>query len=240
MAKQRMAGEVLNPAFHHENGKMVPSENTLRIMEEGRKYNPDVEVVPYNSVEAVGGVPKWGSGSGHYDFAEDPNKFYVDPIASDTHVVAHELGHAVSSSELNESRGGGRFGSKEQFGNNFDPDKNIQHPANAQPRTGAALRAAHELTGKRNIIEEASAQGFALGVQEKLGIPYTNSAYDDPMDYPVSFLNESEGAYRFNSRVQGDFNESEQAEWNRIQKGAPQAASREFNKAYQRGLNGPQ
>ena len=239
MPKQRMAGEVLNPAFQQKDGQMVPTENTLRIMEEGRKYNPEVEVVPYNSVEANNGVPAWGSGGGHYDFAKDPNKFYVDPIAGDTHVVAHELGHAVSSSELNEGRGGGRFGSIEKFEKQFDPEQNIQHPSHAQPRTGAALRAAHELTGKRNIIEEASAQGFALGVQEKLGIPYTNSAYDHPLDYPVSFLNQSEGAYKANTGVT-DFNESEQAEWNKIQRGSRAAAAREFKNAYQRGLNGPQ
>ena len=239
MSKQRMAGEVLNPAFQHKDGQMVPTENTLRIMEEGRKYNPEVEVVPYNSVEAEDGVPKWGRGGGHYNFAEDPNKFYVDPIAGDTHVVAHELGHAVSSSELNESRGGGRFGSVEQFNKNFDPETNPQHPSHAQPRTGAALRAAHELTGKRNIIEEASAQGFALGVQEKLGIPYTNSAYDHPLDYPMSFLNQSAGAYQRGMGVE-KLNESEQAEWNKIQRGSGNAAVREFKNAYQRGLNGPQ
>ena len=180
----------------------------------------------------------WGSGGGHYNFTEDKNKIYVDPIAGDTHVVAHEVGHAVAPSSLDEFRGSGPRGDVNRFNEFYDLAVNKQHPANAVARTGAALRAAHELTGKRGLIEEASAQGFALGLQKKLDIPYTNSAYDDPMDYPKSFLRESEGAYKSNSGITGDFNQSEQKEWDRIKRGAPKAALREFNHAYKRGLLG--
>ena len=176
MSKKRMAGQATleNGAFKFVDGKLIPTTNTILIMDEGRKWNPKLKVRPYNSVEAFGGVPVWGSGGGHYDFATDPNTINIDPIAADTHVVAHEVGHAVAPSELEVHLGGGPSGSLKEFSKRFKPKENIQHPLNAPPRTGARVRAFYEQDAKTALVEEASAQGFAIGLQHKLGIPYTN------------------------------------------------------------------
>ena len=193
----RFAGDktIKNGAFKFVNGKIVPTENTKRIMEVGREYNPDLKVRPYNSVEAFDGVPIWGTGGGYYDFANDPNTIHVDPIAGDTHVVAHEVGHAVAPSELAVHVGAGPNGSVERFGNRFNPERNPQHPYNAPARSGARVRAAWELTGKERMVEEASAQGFAIGVQHRLGIPYTNKDWKHVYDYPLSFYGSASNNY---------------------------------------------
>ena len=46
MPKKRCAVNFLNPAFRFDEGRMIPTENTRRIMEVGREYNPDLELDP--------------------------------------------------------------------------------------------------------------------------------------------------------------------------------------------------
>ena len=133
-----MAGNILrNKAFEFQNGKLVPTANTERLTQAGREWNPELEVVPYNSVQAMGGQPMWGSGGGHYNFVDDPNKVYVDPIAGDTHVVAHEIGHAVAPAAQTTHRGGGRFGSVEKFDKNYSPINSCTALTRAPERFGA-------------------------------------------------------------------------------------------------------
>ena len=238
----RMAGDrtLKNGAFTFVDGKMIPTTNTTRIMDEGRKWNPELRVQPYNSVEAMGGVPMWGSGGGHYNFAEDPNVIYVDPIAGDTHVVAHEVGHAVAPSALQVHRGGGPRGDINKFEKNYNPEVNMQHPNHAPPRSGAKVRAVYEHVGKPTMIEEASAQGFGIGLQHKLGIPFTNDAYEHVYDYPASSLQQAKGAYgAFETKGQ-PLNASELAEWDVIEKSHGSAIEREYMEAYRRAMRGPQ
>lgn len=242
MAKQRMAGEatIQNGAFEFVDGKMVPTTNTTRIMEEGRKWNPDLEVRPYNSVEAQGGVPMWGSGGGHYNFADNPDVIHIDPIAGDTHVVAHEVGHAVAPANLTEHRGGGPRGDVGKFEKSFNPETNKQHPTHAPDRTGAAVRSVYEHVAKPTMIEEASAQGFAIGLQHKLDIPYTNDAYAHVYDYPAQSLDTAKDAYAFHELKGEELNDSEKAEWEVIERTHRPAIEREYMEAYNRAQNGPQ
>lgn len=242
MANKRMAGQatVQNGSFEFVDGKLVPTVNTVRIMDEGRKFNPDLKVIPYNSVEAIGGVPRWGSGGGHYDFVNNPDVIHVDPIAADTHVVAHEVGHAVAPASLTKHRGGGRHGSLKKFDANYNPEINKQHPNHAPTRTGASVRAVYEHVGKPTMIEEASAQGFAIGLQNKLGIPYTNKDWNHVYDYPASSLEQAEGAYKFHVSKGDELNESEKAEFNTIGKSHRTAIEREYMEAYKRAQRGPQ
>ena len=232
---------LFNPAFEYDGTKMVPTPNTDRLLEAGRAYNPDIKIRPYNSVEATGGVPRWGSGGGYYDFT-NPDTIHIDPISADTHVVAHELGHALAPSELQAHHGGGPKGSIEKFDKQFNPATNPQHPQHAPQRTGASLRAGYELAGKRTMLEEASAQGFAIGLQERLGIPYTNNMYKSIHDYPLSFAGQGIDQYKMASGMYKDdeFNPSEQAELEAISKSALPAIKREYGKAYNRGLVIPQ
>ena len=241
MPKNRMAGEATleNGAFTFIDGKMVPTENTKRIMEVGREFNPNLKVRPYNSVEAFGGVPVWGSGGGHYDFADNPNVIYVDPIAADTHVVAHEVGHAVAPSALQVHIGGGPSGSFEKFKKRFNPKENIHHPSNAPPRTGAAVRAYYEHDGKTALVEEASAQGFAIGLQHRLGIPYTNKDWSHVYEYPAMYAGRAGDKYVV-EEIPGYPNESEIKEWKTIWKATPALIRREYDKGYNRAMYGPQ
>ena len=241
MSTKRMAGQatIENGSFEFKEGKLVPTENTNRILAEGRKWNPELNLQPYNSVEAVSGVPKWGSGSGHYNFAEDPNKVYVDPIAGDTHVVAHEVGHAVAPANLTEFSGKGPRGSVQKFEKQFNPETNIQHPENAPAGTGARVRAVYELAGKPTLIEEASAQGFAIGLQNKLGIPYTNNGYDHVYDYPAQSAGQAINVYKQIDAKDRDFNQSELEEIERIGKSHRTAVEREYMQGYNRAINGP-
>tara|TARA_B100001778_G_scaffold333520_1_gene342227 strand:+ start:180 stop:908 length:729 start_codon:yes stop_codon:yes gene_type:complete len=240
MPINRLAGNILkNKIFQFQDGKLVPTDNTKKLTQAGQEWNPDLEVVPYNSVEAMGGEPMWGSGGGHYNFVDDPNKVYVDPFA-DTHVIAHEIGHAVAPAEQTTHRGGGRYGSAEKFDQNFSPSSNVQHPSNAPKRSGARLRAAHELIGKPKMIEEASAQGFAIGLQQRLGIQPTNNDWNNPYEYPATFMRHGPGAYMVNENVgTSGLNKSEQTELDTIEKSYKEAIKREYVKGYERGRYGP-
>ncbi len=237
----RMAGDKLqNAAFVFQDGEYVQSENTKRIMEELRGYNPDIKLQPYNSVQASGdGNPMWGSGGGYYDFAGNPNVIYVDPVGADTHVVAHEGGHAVAASKLQEFGGGGRFGSLDRF-EKFRDKSNPHHPANAPKRSGARVRAVHEMFTKPTMIEEASAQGFAMGLQDKLGIPYTNTMYKHPYDYPATFGKDTKPMYQMNEiGMDGELNADEAAEFEVLRKSAIPAIDREYKLGYERAMQGP-
>ena len=234
-----MAGQRLqNPAFVRQNGSWEQSKNTEKIMDELEGYNPDIELRPYNSVEAMGGEPMWGSGGGHYNFAENPNVIYVDPVAGDTHVVAHEGGHAVASSDFNAFTGRGRFGDVEKS-DQWIHSSNPHHPYNAPERSGARVRAAHEMFTKPTMIEEASAQGFAMGLQQKLDIPYTNTAYKHPYDYPHSFGNRTQPMYEFNETQGSELNQSEKEEFERLRRSAIPAIDREYKLGFQRAMQGP-
>ena len=234
MTQNRMAGNLLrNKAFEFKDGKLVPTAHTEKLMSAGREWNPELEVVPYNSVEAQGGVPMWGSGGGHYNANVDPNKVYVDPIQGDSHVVAHEIGHAVAPSEIRRHQGS----SYEEMDKKYNPETNSQHPVHAPDKSGARVRADYEMLAKPVMIEEASAQGFAVGLQRRAGP--TNNDYNSMYDYPKSFHDRGANTYERMQARGRELTDSENNEIDAINRSHMPAIKREYDKGYERGLYGP-
>ena len=68
------------------------------------------------------------------------------------------------------------------------------NPLEIPRESGQRLRYVHETLAKPSMEEEASAQGIAYGVLNKLGIP-SNETWQTPIDYPKTYLRQGLGTY---------------------------------------------
>ena len=138
--------------------------------------------------------PGYGTGGGFVYF-NSPEDVYVDPKAGGAHVLAHELGHSQFPTELHKNYKKNVLNS----GSPFSPEDPIQLKTDKQDRyyldinpklgryTPEALRHAYELGTVPTMLEEANAQGVAVGTTESLGLGNQEMVHNEPTDYPEKF-----------------------------------------------------
>ena len=173
------------PAFNYDKDKgFIPTENTNKIVDTFRSLTgKGLDIRPANSVMALEGKPLWGTGGGFVDEVNSGIGF-VDPLMGNAHVVAHEGAHALMGSPL-------RLSSDKNW---TTIGRKPFNPLEIPRESGQRLRYVHETLAKPSMEEEASAQGIAYGVLNKLGIP-SNETWQTPIDYPKTYLRQGLGTY---------------------------------------------
>ena len=169
------------PAFNYDKDKgFIPTENTNKIIDTFKSLTgKGLDIRPANSVMAQGGKPIWGSGGGEAVLGKGIG--YVDPLMGNAHVVAHEGAHALMPSPL------------ALFSRANQPTID---PLSVSRNTGQRMRYVHEILSKPTMEEEATAQGIAYGVLNKIGIPTQGQeTWESPLDYPKTYLDNGIGAY---------------------------------------------
>ena len=170
MPKQRMATDVFvngglgktgQAIYDHIKSKSGKDSNIIQ-------FQPDHEM--------------YGTGGGFVRF-ETPEDVYVDPGAGGAHVLAHELGHSQLKTDLQK----GHENNVLQYGTPFAPsDPQLE---NLNPTKGSTIRYAYEKQAVPMMLEEANAQGVAVGTTEAIGIgdQEDKTRWARPTDYPETF-----------------------------------------------------
>ena len=119
-----------------------------------------------------------GQGGGFVRF-DDPTTVFVDDSGiGEAHVLAHELGHSMMPTpvgQLDVERG-------LKYGQNRLPEG---QSISGMPRTGSTVRYGFETQTAPTVIEEANAQGVAVGTTTALGYGNQDPFYGNkPQNYP--------------------------------------------------------
>ena len=125
----------------------------------------------------------YGTGGGYVPYSE-PTTAYVDPEAGGAHVLAHELGHTSFPTGLKESY----IDNVLDYGQPYNPN-DIRIRDALSVRDPAKLRYVYEKEIVPTMLEEANAQGVALGTTEALGMgdQEDKDIYKSATEYPESF-----------------------------------------------------
>ena len=184
MANQRMATDVFKDGrlgstgqaiYDHIRSKSGKDSNIIQLQPDHEMYN---------------------SGGGFVRF-DSPQDVYVDPGKGGAHVLAHELGHSQLPTDLHQNF-------KQSVMNHRSPyaPTEVQRDT-LDPTKGSTIRYAYEKETVPTMLEEANAQGVAVGTTEALGLGNQETAYARPTDYPESFGRQ--GVERLNQQFSPDF-----------------------------------
>ena len=165
------------PAFEQVDGVYVQTpetEKVLGIMQENTDIPINVQVAP-SVLTGIDGSGMWGTGGGVYDPLTGGT--YVDPLKGSVTVAAHEAAHQAFPSELISDEKA-RAKGMESLNMDF-PQKLIDD--------GTAMRVGYEALSKPIMLEEANAQGVAVGALNKAGLPVDTSGFPDMLAYPAEY-----------------------------------------------------
>ena len=170
MATQRMAGDVFVDGGLGDTGQAILDHIKS-------KSGKDSNVIQFKP-----GDEMYGSGGGFVRY-DSPQDVYVDPGAGGAHVLAHELGHSQLKTDLEQS-----------YENNVLKYNSPFAPTDVQlddldPTKGSTIRYAYEKQTVPTMLEEANAQGVAVGTNEAIGIgdQENKTRWAKPTDYPETF-----------------------------------------------------
>lgn len=209
-----------------------------------------------NIIQLKPGDEMYNSGGGFVPWA-NPQDVYVDPGKGGAHVLAHELGHSQFKTDLEQKyennmlqysspfspddiRSNGLVPWKNNKGEDVNPVIEGDDIVYLDPTKGSAIRYAYEKAIAPTMLEEANAQGVAVGTTEALGLGNQETMYDKPTDYPETFGRKGveELNYNFSPQFEGaplgigiTGSPSAREEYYRIQDNIPQRVER----AYLRG-----
>ena len=170
MANQRMAGDVFVDGGLGETGQAIYDHINSKSGKES------------NIIQFKPGDEMYGSGGGFVRW-DNPQDVYVDPGAGGAHVLAHELGHSQLKTDLQKDY----EGNVSQYGTPYAPtDVQLE---GLDPTKGSTIRYAYEKQAVPTMLEEANAQGVAVGTTEAIGIgdQENKSFFAKPTDYPETF-----------------------------------------------------
>ena len=125
--------------------------------------------------------PYYAPGTGGLVDFKDPSTAYVNPdFEGQDYILAHELAHSQASTPVNRKY----MENVLRHGDPFDEDK---HPMSEgyDRFAGSTFRHIFESVYAPRMIEEANAQGTAVGAMRGLGRPVKDPIYKDPRDYPI-------------------------------------------------------
>lgn len=165
------------PAFEQVDGVYVQTPETakvLGIMQENTEIPINVQAAP-SVLTGIGGGGIWGTGGGVY--YPDSEQTYVDPLKGTVTTAAHEAAHQAFPSQLIDDEKA-RAKGMESLNMNF-PQKLIDD--------GTAMRVGYEALSKPIMLEEANAQGVAVGALNKAGLPVDTGGFPDMLAYPADY-----------------------------------------------------
>ena len=170
MPKQRMATDVFVNGGLGKTGQAIYDH----ISSKSGKQSNITQLKP--------GDEMYGTGGGFVPF-DSPQDVYVDPARGGAHVLAHELGHSQLPTELDRT-----------YINNVLQYNSPYAPSDVQldtldPTKGSTIRYAYEKETVPTMLEEANAQGVAVGTTEAIGLgdQEDKSIFATPTEYPESF-----------------------------------------------------
>ena len=168
--KQRMATDVFVDGGLGSQGQAVLDH----IQSKSGKTSNIIQFQP--------GDDMYGSGGGFVRF-NSPQDVYVDPGAGGAHVLAHELGHSQMPTALMDTYKQNAL----KYGTPFAPGE--MHPDDLDPTNPATIRYAYEKATVPTMLEEANAQGVAIGTTEAIGLgdQEDKTRWASPTDYPETF-----------------------------------------------------
>jgi hypothetical protein len=223
MPKQRMATDVFKDGGLGPTGQAVYDH----IKSKSGKDSNVILLQP--------GDDGYNAGGGYVRF-DTPEDVYVDPGKGGAHVLAHELGHSQFKTDLSA-----------KFVQNMLKYDKPYAPSDVQineldPTKGSTIRYAYEKETVPTMLEEANAQGVAVGTTEALGLgnQEDKTMYATPTEYPESFGKRGIDRldYQFSPEFEGrplgigiSGSPEQREEYYRIQDNMPQRVER----AYQRG-----
>jgi len=184
MAKQRMATDVFRDGGLGETGEAIYNH----IQSKSGKDSNVILLEPDHEM--------YGSGGGFVRW-DTPQDVYVDPGAGGAHVLAHELGHSQFKTDLQQDLESNVL----QYGSPYAPTETQLD--DLDPTKGSTIRYAYEKETVPTMLEEANAQGVAVGTTEAIGLGNQETMYDSPTDYPESFGRE--GVERLNQQFSPEF-----------------------------------
>ena len=218
MPTKRMAGDVFVDGGLGNTGQAI--YNHIKS-----KSGKDSNVIQFKP-----GDKMYGSGGGFVKW-DSPEDVYVDPAAGGAHVLAHELGHSQLKTDLQKD-----FESNiTQYGTPYAPSESQLD--DLDPTKGSTIRYAYEKETVPTMLEEANAQGVAVGTTEAIGLGNQETMYDSPTDYPESFGRK--GVERLNQKFSPEFegaplgigitgSPEAREEYYRIQDNIPQRVERAY------------
>ena len=170
MPKQRMATDVFVDGGLGEQGQAIYDHIKSKSGKES------------NIIQFEPGHEMYGSGGGFVRF-DTPQDVYVDPGAGGAHVLAHELGHSQLPTELMDTYKNNVMNYKSPYA----PGE--QEATDLDPTKGSTIRYAYEKQTVPVMLEEANAQGVAVGTTEAVGLgdQEDKTRWAMPTDYPETF-----------------------------------------------------
>ena len=126
--------------------------------------------------------PFYRPGSGGFVAFDDPSTAFINPETKDQdYVLAHELAHSQAMTPVGKKMRGNVL----QLGSAYDEDKR-PHIEGYNRFAGSTLRHMFESETAPRMIEEANAQGVAVGTMQGLGRSAKDPFYRDPRNYPYA------------------------------------------------------
>lgn len=126
--------------------------------------------------------PYYRPGVGGFVPFKDPSTVYVNPQSKgQDYILAHELAHSQAKTPISEKFQKNILG----YGFPYDLDK-VPSVEGYDRFAGSTFRHMFENEVAPRVIEEANAQGVAVGTMRGLNQPEKDPYYRDPRDYPTS------------------------------------------------------
>lgn len=169
MPKERMAGDEIKKAFNNDGSL---SDSSMRALDtisgvSGKTSNVRMEPALY------------GTGTGGYVAFDKPEEVVLNPDTS-AFVTAHEGMHSQMMTKLAKEQVKNRL----NYGSDYSPTD--MNPMDVPRESGNRLRYRQEKEVSPVMLEEASAQGGATGVMQKMGLKNQDSGFATP--YAEGFL----------------------------------------------------
>tara|TARA_R110002012_G_scaffold131501_6_gene284123 strand:- start:76 stop:837 length:762 start_codon:yes stop_codon:yes gene_type:complete len=169
--KTRLAGQI----FDEDNKLNLAGQEVLDYVSKRTGGQSTVKPLTRDN-------PAYRPGTGGYVAFKDLSTAFVNPeIKQQDYVLAHELAHSQGMTPVGKKR----MGNFLQYGSAYDADKRPSIEGYNR-FAGATLRHMFESETAPTMIEEANAQGVAVGAMQGLGRSTKDPFYTDPRNYPYS------------------------------------------------------
>ena len=178
----RKAGEVFEPAFNPDGSLSDASQGALDIIGE----------VSGKTSEVIAKPELRGTGTGGYIRFDKPEEIVLNPDTS-AFVTAHEGMHSQLTTKLAQKE----MDNYLKYGGSYSPTD--MNPMDIPRASGNRLRYRQEKEVTPRMLEEASAQGGATGVMERMGLKNQDYGFQQPyaegtVSYEGDVIRNSDGS----------------------------------------------
>ena len=182
MPKNRMAGDEIKKAFNNDGS---PSDSTMRALD-------TISGVSGKTSRVVMNPELRGTGTGGYVRFDTPEEVVLNPDTS-AFVAAHEGMHSQMPTKLAQKE----INNSLNYGSGYAPTD--MNPMDVPREGGNRLRYRQEMEVTPVMLEEASAQGGATGVMQKMGLKNQDNGFstqyaDGILQYKNDVIRNSDGS----------------------------------------------